>query len=579
MEIREYLDIVKRWWWLAILSVAVAATSSYLASRSTTPLYRTTTTLMVGRVTQERDPNQADFSISQQLATTYAQMATRRNVLESAIDSLGLQIDWAALAGRVHAGTVGRTQLLEISVVDSNPRRAKALADAIAEQLILLSPTTPSGITQEEQAFVRQQVDDLRNNIEEAEREIELLEEELDAAISARQIQDLENQIQLLEGKVTDWQGTYSQLLTSLQGGEINVLTILEEAPVPGRPFSPNVRMNVLLASALGLTLAVAGVILIEFLDDTVKSSDDVARAVDLPTLGTIGRFNRDDYPHNLVAVHVPLSPIAEDYRHLGTNLRFASWDRPIRKLLVTSPTPKEGKSTTLANLAVVMAQNGLKVVAVDTDLRRPSLQKTFEISNDLGLSSAIAEAADARVKKAEIETEDRSSSLASPDGTDDDPAESDAWLKDYLQTTDVKDLWVLPSGPPPPNPAQLLGSEHTHQLLDQLAWADVMLFDSPPALAASDAAVLATRVDGVLIVCDAGVTRRAAVKETAERLRQVQANLVGVVLNRLPGRSNSYHYRDYYSSENGQQSQNRLEQYREWLAERLRFRTDNGDQ
>ena len=127
--------LVKRWWWLAFLSVTVAAISSYRATKSVTPLYYTKATLMIGRVMQDPNPDQADLYTGQQLAITYAQMAQREMVLQGALDSLGLQMNWDELAGHVHASLVARTQLLEFGVVDSYPPRAKTLADAIAEQL------------------------------------------------------------------------------------------------------------------------------------------------------------------------------------------------------------------------------------------------------------------------------------------------------------------------------------------------------------------------------------------------------------------------------------------------------------
>jgi non-specific protein-tyrosine kinase len=271
------------------------------------------------------------------------------------------------------------------------------------------------------------------------------------------------------------------------------------------------------------------GAILIEYLDDTIKTPDDVAATVNLPALGTIARFGGDEYPDKLIAVHQPLSPIVEAYRVLRTNIQFSSVDKPARTLMVTSPGPTEGKSVTLANLAVVMAQAGLNVIAVDTDLRKPVMHKVFGASNSHGLSDGILQ-------------------------TNPGPLE-------HLQDTEIENLRVLPSGPLPPNPAELLGSERMKAIIEQLSEeADIVLFDSPPSLVVTDAAILSARLDGVIMVNDAGHTRRDQARRGVEILQRVGANVLGVVLNRLSLRGGGqYYYRHYYyRSEDGDRRKRR---------------------
>jgi capsular exopolysaccharide synthesis family protein len=201
-----------------------------------------------------------------------------------------------------------------------------------------------------------------------------------------------------------------------------------------------------------------------------------------------------------LVTLRDPSSMAAEAYRTLRTNLQFSSLDKPIHTLLVTSTAPDEGKSTTLANLAVTIAQAEQRVILVDCDLRRPSLHTLFGLPNEQGLTTAI---------------------LAQGDGS----------LP--LQATSVPGLSVLTSGPLPPRPADLLGSRRMEQLIEQLRnSADMVLFDTPPVVAVTDAAVLATRVDGVLLVLQAGQTRRDRAREARQKLEKVKANIIGVVLN-----------------------------------------------
>jgi len=206
---------------------------------------------------------------------------------------------------------------------------------------------------------------------------------------------------------------------------------------------------------------------------------------------------------NDLIAVSDPRSPISEAYRTLRTNLDFASLDQALKTIAVTSAGVGEGKSTTLANLAIVSAQTGRRVVLVDADLRRPTLHQLFGLGNEAGLTTMVM----------------------------DDTALTDP----PLQTTSVEGLSLLTSGPLPPNPAELLGSRRMAEVIATLAeGADQVFFDTPPVVAVTDAAVLATKVDGVLLVISAGQTRREYARTAVQRLEQINARLVGTVLTNV---------------------------------------------
>jgi non-specific protein-tyrosine kinase len=207
---------------------------------------------------------------------------------------------------------------------------------------------------------------------------------------------------------------------------------------------------------------------------------------------------------NGLVTLTDPRSPVAEAYRTLRTNLYFSGLDKPLRTLVVTSPAPEEGKSTTLANLAVTMAQGGRRTILADCDLRRPSLHEVFGVANAQGLTTMMVEA-----------------------GALDQPP---------LVATNVEDLWLLPSGPLPPNPAELLGSARMDEVIAALKnQGEIILFDAPPVIAVTDAAVLASKVDGVLLVVSAGRTRREHVQRARALLDRTGIRLVGAVLNNVP--------------------------------------------
>lgn len=204
----------------------------------------------------------------------------------------------------------------------------------------------------------------------------------------------------------------------------------------------------------------------------------------------------------NLITLTDPRSPVSESYRTLRTNLSFSSLDRPLRTLVITSAAPDEGKSTTIANLAVTMAQSGRKTILVDCDMRRPSLHTIFGLSLEPGLTNMLL-----------------NENSAPP-----------------LQNTEVENLQLLTSGAKPPNPADLLGSNKLDKVIARLTeTADIVLFDAPPVIAVTDAAVLGSKVDGVLLVVQAGKTRRDHAERAKEMLEKANVNIIGVTLTNAP--------------------------------------------
>jgi capsular exopolysaccharide synthesis family protein len=272
----------------------------------------------------------------------------------------------------------------------------------------------------------------------------------------------------------------------------------------------------------LGLLIALGIAYGADYLIDAIKDSDDVQEASGLSTLGAIVRMKGErarGEMYRLAALLYPRSAVAEAYRTLRTNIEFASVDAPIRTLLVTSSIPGEGKTITAANLGVVFAQAGYPVLLVDADLRKPGIHAVFDLPNTQGLTTLL------RNESFNIDA--------------------------VAQTTEQANLRVLTTGPLPPNPAELLGSQRMRAILERLkAGGDLLILDSPPLQAVTDSAVLSSLTDGTLFVVDAGGhSRRRAVRQGREALARAGANVIGAVLNRVPARARS-DYADYYSSE-----------------------------
>lgn len=221
----------------------------------------------------------------------------------------------------------------------------------------------------------------------------------------------------------------------------------------------------------------------------------------------------KDLKSRSLVSHYNSKSPTAEQYRSIRTNIQFAAIDEEIQTIMVSSPGPGDGKSTTAANLAVVIAQQGKKVLLVDSDLRKPTVHYTFRANNTQGLTNVLTK---------------------------------QMMLEDVVTATEVKDLYVLPSGPIPPNPAELLGSRMMKEIMEMAKESyDTVIFDTPPVLAVTDAQVMANHCDGIVLVVSSGKTEIGQAQKSKELLQKSNGKLLGIVLNRKPMKKNQYYY--YY--------------------------------
>lgn len=279
-------------------------------------------------------------------------------------------------------------------------------------------------------------------------------------------------------------------------------LTVTNDASLPAAPSSPRPKINLALGLLIGLALGVGAAVLRETLDTTVKGKDDLQRITGATPLGIIAH-DPDVAKRPLVVQIEAQSPRAETFRQLRTNLRFVDVDRPLKTVLVTSASAEDGKSTTSCNLAITLAQAGVRTILVEADLRRPRVADYMGLEGAVGLTSVLT-------------------GLST--------------LDEALQPWGLNAMWVLASGPLPPNPSEILGSHQMGELLKTLEdRADVIVFDSPPLLPVTDAAVLARQVDGAVLIVRHGRTRREQVTRALEALQGVDARLLGTVLNWAP--------------------------------------------
>lgn len=306
-------------------------------------------------------------------------------------------------------------------------------------------------------------------------------------------------------------------------------IQVVDQAAVPARPYKPNIPRKILYATVIGLFLGVGLVFFLEHLDNTIKTSEEVEQIIRLPSFGMVPELSYEKrrrvergeiYPVELVTFGHPRSLLSEVYRNIRTSILLSFSERPPKSLVISSPNPMEGKTTTAVNMAIAFSQIGSPVLIVDGDMRKPRLHKVFKGANGTGLSSFLS---------------------------------GNAELKSIIKTSGIPNLFYIPAGPIPPNPSELLGSNLFKNMLQFLGRSfDQIIFDAPPVLSFGDSLILSNSVDGVVLVVSSGKTPRQTLSQAKNALLQVNAKILGVVVNQVnigQTRYGYYHYRygNYY--------------------------------
>jgi capsular exopolysaccharide synthesis family protein len=326
-------------------------------------------------------------------------------------------------------------------------------------------------------------------------------------------------QYRILDEQAKTASSTYQDLLKRKKDLEIiaasqaNNARVMDPAEPIRSPISPNSRKDLLTAILAGLTLALALAFGIEYLDDSVKTPEDITKRLRLPLLGLVPKIKGNRVP--VLAETVP-HDFGEAFRSLRTSLVFTSGGESTRLIAVTSSQPLEGKTTTAANLAFALALGGSRVLLVDADMRRPGLHKTIGLQNELGLSHLLT---------------------------------GQSRVREVVQRTAEPNLFAITAGRTPPNPSELLSSERMNQLLANLAQGpfDWVVIDTPPVLAVTDAVIVAQKVAGVVFVIGSEMTRRVHAERALETLQSGRARSIGAVINRVDIDRNKYYYSRYY--------------------------------
>ena len=557
--LRRYSLVIWHRAWLLVFLTLLGALAGYLYSKSKTPMYMGTMQVMVLRPVQEQASDLTRTMTNEQISETYAQLTRLPSFSEQVIERSGKM-------GFVSGFALPDTQLISLTVQTPDREAIIPLLDTAVDVLVDEIRALQVDRYHETEAGLTIQVEEVEAQISRTQTELNerytiLVAAEKDsletqifgfqqelAAVRAAPKPDAQRISQLqtrlvsaqqaytallqtnrvlpskdaevtrLERTLALYQNLYNNLLTNLENvrlariqGTPSVVR-MDEPFAPPFPFSPNTRRNTILFALAGLGAALGLVVLLEFLDDTLKSPETIRQRLGLYVLGWIS----ETPVRGLVVELEPRSPVSEAYRSLRTSLAFSGVDKPARLVLVTSCGAGEGKTTVAANLAAALAQGGRKVLLIDANLRRPALHRLLDLQNRVGLSDVFR---------------------------------SGVPVIDLIQVYrgDNKAAFgVLTSGSLPPNPLELLSSARMQQVVEEtLSLFDVVLLDSSP-LVLPDGLVLSAWADGVLLVGQAGKTRMDTVHATLELLARSRARVLGLVVNRVVANRARYQTLDY---------------------------------
>ncbi len=555
MELVKYWRVVqKRLWLIALLMIAGGVVSG-LAGWREQPEYESTALLVLNPAVPAGYVFLVQNQVASSLADSYNALMHSQSFGEQVATELNHAFSAAEVVGGISTQLKPNTLFFNVTGRSSSPQRAQQLVNGVIKVFITAN-------ADQQKKASNQGVGSIKSAMQQRLEDKLAYFTDLNKSYQDR-IKDLEGQppgkdrndeLFQLRGQAITLQEAETQAITALatvdsSTAPTNTAVVIDAAP-PGRSLPSRWPANVLATILGAAVVAIALSFVFDYLDYTVRSPEYLEQVMGLTPMavvGLVGQHTAATYGqrragsgkrlpgksatllggwagrlagHKLVTLEFPKSPDSESFRVLRTNIQFFSLGKPIRSLVVTSAGPGEGKSFTAANLAIVMAQAGKRVILVDTDLRRPSLHKLFDVPNTVGFTNLVLN-----------NMEDRGGIIQ--------------------QIAEVPNLLLVTSGPLPPNPSELLDSPQALHVLQGLAQAaDLVIYDTPPATAVTDPAIMATRVDGVVLVINAGVTRRDMVERVRKILHNVGVKSLIPVLNQVKTNDlRGYYYYNTYGN------------------------------
>ncbi|MCB1038289.1 MAG: polysaccharide biosynthesis tyrosine autokinase [Acidimicrobiales bacterium] len=525
VNLNQYVDILRRRWIYVVGTIAILVGFTLFTDLRATPVYRASTQLLLQGKQSDNILNPiASTSDPARALQNELRIVNSRAVRQAVAKEYGSPISVTATAGGDD----------DVFILSSTADNGKDAAERVNTYASVYQTSRLAALTEdivETKKIVQQQIDDFQKQVDEinapvAKLDAQILLTDPTSADYTRLVNERDQLRQKTDAERTAAQNSLDQYKTTLNQLQLSErlnttggVQILNPASVPASPISPTIATDVIQALAVGLFLGIAAAFLRDQLDDSLRTKDDLERAIkDLPVIGVVPLDHswRESNKPTLVTATEPMSAVAESYRGLRTAIQYIDVDRPARVIQITSSGSGEGKTTVTSNLALAFAQAGKRVAVVGCDLRKPRIHRFLQVDGTIGFTSVVL---------------------------------GDLTLDEALQTSPLhQNIDVLASGPRPPNPSELLSVNRTARIIQELAGRySIVLLDCPPVLPVTDALVLSRCVDGAIYLAAANRTTRRVVRHGVELLRQVGCPMLGTVLNGVPVESTYSSFLEYY--------------------------------
>lgn len=510
IDLREYLSILWRGKWIIVLCTVLAIAVGFYLVFTLQPVYEAKTKVLIvekslsGELFGEYNP---EYSSSSEVNfQTQVEILGSRQFREEIIKKLSLKIKPDALEGKINISRVSGTKVINIGVQDSDPELAAEIANMLAQVYIDWNTENYQENLKEVLGEISVKIEDSKQNLDDVSSEIADLEG------SGREVpESLRKKLEMNSELYVMLSEKYENLRINEAMVESSA-KITESAVVPESPVKPNKKLILISALFIGLFLGCGVILLKGFLDNTIKTTSDVKKYYGLNVISQIAYDKAYDVKkRELVVLKDPNSQVSESIKELRTNLGYFNIDKKIKTIGVTSAQLLEGKSFISANLAAALAQSGIKTLLLNADFRKPIIHKYFNYNNISGITSILT---------------------------------GYSKLSEEIKTTKVENLYFLPSGPIPPNPAELLESDLMSKMLGTLSEKyDYIIIDTPPIVPVTDLVVLAKKIDAILIVARVGRVTRATARQAVEKVGVIRNKVLGVVLNGVIRKGSYYYY------------------------------------
>ncbi len=536
LHIKDYIDVVIRRRDIIIIFFVMVVTVVALGSFIMRPVYRATSIILIDpespnilTTTGAVELQSQNYYSYREYYQSQAEILTSYSLIKKVFDDfrLGESREYArakepirAFLKNIKVEPIRDTRLLKLNVDNRDPKLAADIANRIADLFVMrnlyyISKNELMNLLKNEYLKLESKMSDNEKIYKSGHPEMIRLQKEMAEMVS--KIEEEKRSVYNF-GNIEEYTKKDSQY--ALAGFKANNITIQDRAEVPIKPVRPKKMLNIALAIIVGMFGGLGLAYFMEYLDDSIRSTDEIEKITGWPILGNVPKIGgKEEYREaekDLFVDVKPRDPISEIYRIVRTRILFSSTDEhQVRCIFVTSPGPQEGKTTTLCNIGIAMAQNKKKVLLIDADMRRPRLHDIFNKPNEIGLSSILS---------------------------------GQAILSEALQSTGIEGLSIISGGIVPVNPSELLAGNKTKELIIKAKEQfDFIIFDTPPIAMLTDAAIIAGAVDGAVIVIESGKTSKRTLTRVHNLLEHAKTRIIGMVLNKANIIGDEHYYYSYY--------------------------------